>query len=284
MPDIVGGLTITNLPADPATGTKQDASNTLLDVVTVKLDTLHSDNGIPVTGQSLEIGGVGVIGWLSSVRKKLADALGAATDAAVSTDADGSINAHIRGLVKLFAGTLFDATNQLRVSLYGQKSNPGDAAIRIRTPADSLTPIDSISVISASGLYNGSTLDLLRNNVEGIALASAVRNSTTNSPDIVNYNHKGIAVILNVTSASGTGGLQIRVQAKDPVSGNYVTGINPPPTAVTTVTTTMIEVYPGISSPNFNGYSYALPRTFRISITHVDSSNYTYSVGYCLLS
>lgn len=47
MPDITGGLTVTNLPSDPATGTKQDAGNALLTAIAASVDGLEAGIGSP---------------------------------------------------------------------------------------------------------------------------------------------------------------------------------------------------------------------------------------------
>jgi hypothetical protein len=133
--------------------------------------------------------------------------------------------------------------------------------------------------------YNGASFDRWRNNYEITALISATRTATTSSPDQTNPNGRGLHVILNITAASGTGGLQIFIQGKDPVSGNYY-NLNATPTAVVATGQTIFEVYPGIG-PISGGItqrtSGALPRTFRIQVVHGDASNYTYSVGAAIL-
>lgn len=56
-----------------------DGLEALVTSTNTKLDTVHTDlgtlltTGTPITGQSLESGGAGGLGWLSSVRKKLSD-------------------------------------------------------------------------------------------------------------------------------------------------------------------------------------------------------------------
>ena len=81
------------LPSGAATSANQATGNTSLSNIegyvdglealvtstNTKLDTVHTDlgtlltTGAPITGQSLESGGAGGLGWLSSVRKKLSD-------------------------------------------------------------------------------------------------------------------------------------------------------------------------------------------------------------------
>ena len=47
MPDIVGGVTVTNLTTDPATGAKQDSSNALLTAIAGNVDGLETGIGNP---------------------------------------------------------------------------------------------------------------------------------------------------------------------------------------------------------------------------------------------
>lgn len=128
-------------------------------------------------------------------------------------------------------------------------------------------------------LYNGATYDIQRNNVQGTLLASAARTSTTVTANQTNYNARGVAVSLNVTVASGTGGLQVRIFAMDPVSGAaiYIMAL---PTAVIATGSTLYTVYPGISNSNSFGINYALTRMWGVSVIHGDASSYTYSLGY----
>lgn len=138
---------------------------------------------------------------------------------------------------------------------------------------------------SAQHLYNGATLDLTRNNTEGTALASAPRTATTASAEIVNYNGSAILWYLNVTAASGTGGLQAAIQIKDPVSGVY-SNLSGLPTAVIATGQKAYGVWRGAGAGGglTNAYNVVLPRTFRINVTHGDASSYTYSVGYSIIN
>jgi hypothetical protein len=87
---------------------------------------------------------------------------------------------------------------------------------------------------------------------------------------------------LNVTAASGTGGLTVRIQAQDPVSGNWVS-VNAAPTAVTATGTYFYQVYPGASAGATQTTSSVLSHTWRIQINVGDSSSYTYSLGASLI-
>jgi hypothetical protein len=113
-------------------------------------------------------------------------------------------------------------------------------------------------------------------------LASATRTSTTSSPDQVNISGVGLVVYLNVSGASGTGGLTVFLQGKDPVSGNYFT-LDHATAAVTANGQYLYSLYPGLSAEGTQGWSAVLPATWRVQVQHGDSSNYTYSVGASVL-
>lgn len=124
-------------------------------------------------------------------------------------------------------------------------------------------------------LSNGSALEQQQDNIQGTLLASAARTVTTDSPNQINYNARGATLFLNVTTASGTGGLIMKIRIVDPISGNLsslVAGTN-----VTATGLYILQLYP-LSSSN-----YALPRTWIAEVAHGDATSYTYSLGYSLI-
>ena len=136
--------------------------------------------------------------------------------------------------------------------------------------------------------YNGATYDRLRNNLEGTILASAARTSSAISATQINYNHRGVILGLNVTAASGTGGLQLKVWAIDPVTGSLIGGEYAKTGLYTTTGHRTLILYPGAAgggSPNA-GVTFGqapLPRKWAIEVYHGDGSSYTYSVSYSLI-
>jgi hypothetical protein len=124
-------------------------------------------------------------------------------------------------------------------------------------------------------------------NQDVVLLPSAARASSQpdNSADQDNPYWVGCVVYLNITQASGTGGLTLNVQFKDPVSGNYITVF----TATTVYTSTGLRVFafgPASNWVNQNlqaDVSTGLPRTWRVQITKGDASSYTYSVGCSMI-
>lgn len=221
----------------------------------------------------------------ASITPLLATQVGASAIVAATTTS-GYYRASIAGLKSIRARISgVTATPSITVVAYTTSVNAANKVLSLANAialADGLALPTTPIIGAANQLYNGANLDVQRGNIEGIVLASATRTSSTNSADFTNHNARGVIAFLNVTGTSGTGGLLLRIQSKDPVSGAYYS-MNGAPTPVTTVGAISYAVYPGIASPNMQGANYILPRTWRVSVTHNDSSNYTYSVGYCLI-
>lgn len=133
--------------------------------------------------------------------------------------------------------------------------------------------------------FNGTTYDRMYNNTQGTLLASATRTAVTTTPQITVYNASALAVSLNVTAVSGTGGLVLRIQTIDPASG-AVYNLNTPPAAVTAVSPNLFVLGLGASgTPGGAADQYTtmfVPRTVQVTIYPEDSSSYTYSVSYWL--
>jgi hypothetical protein len=124
--------------------------------------------------------------------------------------------------------------------------------------------------------YNGIGWDPWRLNMNVTLLASAARTATLQSADQTNFNGSCVHVVLNVTSA-GTGSITLTVQGKDSVSSAYYTLIAG--AAVTTNSTNVYKVCPGITVAANVSAADILPRTWRIDVTHNNANSITYSVG-----
>ena len=118
-------------------------------------------------------------------------------------------------------------------------------------------------------------------NVAGIALASAARTATVSSVDILNDLAKGVHIVLDVTAVADTPSVVLKIEAKDPASGGYYTLLTG--AAVTTVSTNIYKVYPGLTASVNAIVSDVVPKTFRVTLTHADTDSITYSVGYSLV-
>lgn len=102
---------------------------------------------------------------------------------------------------------------------------------------------------------------------------TATATSTQNSADQTNRLHKGAVLFINVVSVAATTTVALNVQAKDPVSGNYVTigRVSLDGQATNAVGTQALEIYPGISAQASlgtantpGGINAALPQTWRV--------------------
>jgi hypothetical protein len=116
---------------------------------------------------------------------------------------------------------------------------------------------------------------------EFTVLPSAARTATVSSATFTNPNARGMYLVLNVTVASGTGGLQVKWTLLDPVSG-AASSISAAPTAIIATGVSKYLLYPGAVSLNANMNQLValnLPRTWRADVIAGDASSYTYSLG-----
>lgn len=118
-------------------------------------------------------------------------------------------------------------------------------------------------------------------NVAGTALASAARTATVSSADLTNLGGRGVHVVLDATVDPGTASVVLTIEGKDPVSGKYYTLLTS--AAVTSVSTNIYKVYPGLTAATNLTVSDIVPKTFRVTVTHADAQSLTYSVGYSLV-
>lgn len=129
---------------------------------------------------------------------------------------------------------------------------------------------------TASGKFNGLTLDQERNNNDNITIISAANVTTTQtSPTQVNYNHRGAIVVLQ-TTAIGTGSITLSIQGIEPVS-NYtwtiLSGV-----AVTTNTTVLYKVHPSLPASANSVAQDILPRSWQVLVTANNANAATYAV------
>lgn len=162
----------------------------------------------------------------------------------------------------------------------------GGLAPTVRTPADGEALAGALLVEAVLRGHNGSALDLWRGNTEGVLLASAARTATTNSAIQTNHNARGAMLFLRISAASGTGGLQVRIIARD-VAANRDYQLNANPSAETSVGDFVYELYPGSTAGAALNVKQrtaaALPRTWWVQVAHLDGSSYTYSLAYALI-
>lgn len=124
----------------------------------------------------------------------------------------------------------------------------------------------------------------------GVILASAARTSTTTSTPVDWAKARGVLLYINITAASGTGGLSVFPEYQDPVSLAWNRLWNYPATAARLTSNGLYLAVVGDGYGVQSGgviqggfVSAPLGSVMRITVNHGDASSYTYSVGYELI-
>lgn len=111
-------------------------------------------------------------------------------------------------------------------------------------------------------------------------LASAARTSTPSVSDQDNASGRGVQIVLDLTAFTTAADLTLAIQGKDPVSAKYFD--LHAPLAINAIGTYVVELYPGVGAAAGGisaARSGALPRTWRVRVTHGNANSHTYSVG-----
>jgi hypothetical protein len=276
----VGGVYNTSLPS-PSNGQRcdfqVDASGRLIvnSVTTGGAAAGANPSGNPVLIAGYDGTNVQDIATDTSGRAKVVGAAAAGTAIAGNpVQVGGSDGTNARALLQDQLGSVGIAGN----AVYNNDNASTTACgISVVAATASTRPLATLEyAVNGAGNY-----DRWRNNLDLTLLASAARTAATASSDQTNYNGSRVMVFLNVTVASGTGGLTVQIQGKDPVSGNYV-NLNANPTAVTGTGMTTYELALGdgaASGQVTQRTGGLLPRTWRVNVAVGDSSSYTYSLG-----
>lgn len=187
----------------------------------------------------------------------------------------------------LYAQTVAGAWIPARITTEGQllvspvtADNLGDGVVY--SPAPVVDQAGAYHLLPAVPyLYNGASTDRARANQDIILLASAARTATTTTADMTNHNARGVVVVVDVTAVGVTPSVTVRIQGRDVASGKYQTYLTS--AAISTVSTTTLTVYPGVTVAANTAASAPLPRVWRVDITHDNAVTITYSVGASLI-
>jgi len=128
--------------------------------------------------------------------------------------------------------------------------------------------------------FNGLTYDRHRGNVDAqssLVTINGLSAQTVTSGDLTNHNHKGIQLGVNLTAISASTTMQVTIQGKDVVSGQYYTLLQGASLASTGFV--LMTVYPGAPTTSNVSISQVLPRTYRISVTVSGSGTATATIG-----
>jgi hypothetical protein len=121
----------------------------------------------------------------------------------------------------------------------------------------------------------------MRVQTELTLLGSAARTADPTVTAETNNQHPGVLLVLDVSAASGTGGLSLSVRGYDPISDNTFDVLADPEAILATGTYAFL-VAPA-ASRGANGLRVTeagyLPRKWDVAIVHGDGSSYTYSLA-----
>lgn len=114
--------------------------------------------------------------------------------------------------------------------------------------------------------------------IPGIAGTAAT--TTQTGSDLENSCYSGVKVVLDMTTV-GTGSVTLTIQGKDKTSGKYYTLLAGAP--VTTNSTNVYTVYPGITVTANVSAADVLPSNWRVLVTANNANAATYTVGANLI-
>lgn len=90
--------------------------------------------------------------------------------------------------------------------------------------------------------------------------------ASLNGLDMENISGIGAQIIIDVTAITGTTpSLVVTVEGKDPVSGKYYTILAS--ASITTVSTTVLRIFPGATASANLAVNDVLPKAFRVTST-----------------
>lgn len=178
-----------------------------------------------------------------------------------------------------------DNTNVLGVSVRGKITTAGDTAVdAVAQSSAAVAGKNALATANTPYIYDpvAGTFQPLVTNTRLTLLSSAARTATNQSSSQTNYFYRAILVFLNVTVASGTGGLTLSVEVQDSISGTWSTyGAAMPAYTTTGLRAMLLAPVNGIAA---SGVITAvnilpLPALWRVNVAHADGSSYTYSVS-----
>jgi hypothetical protein len=203
---------------------------------------------------------------------------------AASATAPGIFELDVRGLQTLRARISAYTSGSITVVGRAEPFSGTPALNDVQLTGSTLTDAQATHIANMG--YNGATYDRWRNNTEGTLLASVARTTGASAANQTNHNAKGVQVVLNITAASGTGGLLLFIRGVDPISGTMY-NINATPAAIIATGIYVFDLYPGASGTIANNITQRtaglLPKIWFVRINPGDASSYTYSIAYSLI-
>lgn len=124
-------------------------------------------------------------------------------------------------------------------------------------------------------------VDYIESGRDFIVLPSAARTAAPNDQQFVAGNrYRGITVVIDVTAIVTAPSITVTVNAVDRASGKAYALLAS--TAITTVSTTVLQIDPALTAAANSKASASLPSTIRVTVTHANGNSITYSIGASL--
>lgn len=114
-------------------------------------------------------------------------------------------------------------------------------------------------------------------------LASAARTATpdTQEFDGSDADFRGAFFVIDATAVTATPALTVTISGVDRTSGKVYTILAS--AAIATVSTTVLQIGPGLTAAGNAVANSQLPPIFRVTASHGDADSITYSIGCCLI-
>jgi hypothetical protein len=201
-------------------------------------------------------------------------------------------------LGEVIPGAVTDGDGRLVVVLAGPDgsgSSPVDTELPAAAALADSAANPTVPLIGTAGLlYNGSTWERARGTVSQSGLLSGASSASRNTGNGLNYNHRGVQILLDVTATPNNAEtLQIVLQGQDPTSAKFMdlatfTALTASALgAAPTTETYCYTVYPGaaetIANPKHEVQGLPIPRTFRVRAVHSAGGSWTYTVSWTVL-
>lgn len=177
-------------------------------------------------------------------------------------------------------GTNINNPNFVRMS-------DGNVSPAIYVQGDNDISLNMLGSNSRGQLFNGSSWDRQRGNIETLnLLTSGARTGNIATALQANHNCRGVYVVLKVTGVGATGGLKVIVRDRNAIWLTSQTA------NITAIGNYGFMFYPGIvetnsATPSSGGVTWkvngALPRSFDVLVSHADGTSYTYSLDINLI-
>lgn len=222
--------------------------------------------------------------WVNAflTRSDTAAQVPSATTTAVSIFAGQLQGRFFRARVSAYtSGTVtgtadFGAAPVAPVTQQVQVAGGGGAATTTSPGADGNAAVTSLATIAVPFLHNNNNFDRQKNNFESTVYASAARTTAQTGTDQTNFNARGIRLTIDITAVAGAPSLTFTVQGKSTLANKYTNILVS--TALTSVGTTTLQIYPGMLAAANLKADELLPRLWRVNVAVGTADSVTYSV------